>query len=158
MRQLLLLRHAQAEPARPGVTDVDRPLSAVGHNEALDVAQCIADMRLHIDALLVSPAVRARDTATIVAAHLDIVDGVRYEPGLYLGDCDALLSPLQRCGAADQTVVLIGHNPGISELACRLVGDDSIALRTSGLCRIEFDDQSWRGIGSESIKVFEMLR
>ena len=72
MKRLLLLRHAAAEPADAGTEDIDRPLSPRGRGEALEVADRIARAGLRCDALLVSPALRTRETATIVAAELDL--------------------------------------------------------------------------------------
>src|ERR1700692_1730532 len=99
---LLLLRHAEAEAPRPGQPDIDRPLSELGRTEALDAADCMAAQALRVDALLVSPALRTRETAIIVAAELDIADDLQLEAGLYLGDPAALLPPLQRCPADAQ--------------------------------------------------------
>jgi phosphohistidine phosphatase len=161
MRQLtlLLLRHAEAETARPGLPDIDRPLSERGRTEALDAAECMAATALRIDAMLVSPALRTRETAIIVAAELDIADEFHFEPALYLGEPAALLRPLQRCPADAQTVLMVGHNPGLSVLAQQFMGGKQrIEMRTAGLCRVEFEHNSWRQVRPEVAVEFAVLR
>jgi phosphohistidine phosphatase len=156
---LLLLRHAEAEAAHPGLADMDRPLSERGRNEALDAAECIAAAELRVDTVLVSPALRARETATIVAAELDVADALHFEPTLYLGAPDELLLPVQRCTAEAQTVLLVGHNPGLSALAQKFMGGKQrIELRPAGLCRIEFEHQSWPEVRPEVAVAFSVLR
>jgi phosphohistidine phosphatase len=156
---LLLLRHAEAEEARPGVADIDRPLSELGRTEALDAADCMAAQALRVDALLVSPALRTRETAIIVAAELDIADDLQLEPALYLGELAALLPPLQRCPADAQTVLMVGHNPGLSALAQQFMGGaQRIQMRPAGLCRIDFEHQSWRQVRPEVALAFAVLR
>jgi phosphohistidine phosphatase len=143
MMRLVLLRHAAAEAARPGLPDIDRALTPRGRDEALDAARCIAAARLRIDCLLVSPALRARETATLVAGELDISEPAHIESALYPGKPDELLQSLRLCAPGIGTVLMIGHNPGLSELAQRLHrGQPPIELRTAGLCCIEFDRQA----------------
>jgi phosphohistidine phosphatase len=156
---LLLLRHAEAEAAHPGLADMDRPLSVRGRAEALDAADCIVAAELRVDTLLVSPALRTRETASIVAAKLDIGDAPHIEPTLYLGAPDALLLPVQRCAADTQTVLLVGHNPSLSVLAQEFMGGrQRIELRPAGLCRIEFEHQTWPEVRPEAAVAFSVLR
>ncbi len=164
MKKLLLLRHGHAVDAHGEMTDVDRPLSTRGRAEALDAAQCIADARLRCDALLASPAARTRETATIVAAELDFPDPIDFEPSLYLGDANALLTAVGRCPDDHDTLLLIAHNPGLSELAQRFRGVvrgvvPPIELRTAGLCAVAFAAGAvWCALRPELVTVFTLLR
>ncbi|MGA2023408.1 MAG: histidine phosphatase family protein [Steroidobacteraceae bacterium] len=160
MKRLALLRHAEAEAARAGLPDVKRALTARGRTEALDAAQCVAIAGLRIDALLVSPAVRTRETALIVAAELDLSDELRFEAALYLGSLEALWLPLRGCQESLGTVLMVGHNPALSALARQLHrGGGNLELRTAGLCSIEFDqDVTWKDLRPECATVFTMLR
>jgi phosphohistidine phosphatase len=156
---LLLLRHAEADAAESGLADIDRPLSVRGRTEALDAADCIAAAELRIDAMLVSPALRTRETAIIVAAELDITDELRFEPALYLGTPDELLPPVRRCAADSQTVLMVGHNPGLSALAQQFMGGTQrIELRPAGLCRIQFEHTSWQQVRAELAVACTILR
>lgn len=156
---LLLLRHAEAEAAQAGLADIDRPLSVRGRVEALDAAECIAAADLRVDAMLVSPALRTRETATIVAAKLDISEELRFEPALYLGTPDELLPTVRRCAADTQTVLMVGHNPGLSALAQQFMGGSQrIELRAAGLCRIQFEHTSWPQVRPEVAVACTILR
>jgi phosphohistidine phosphatase len=160
MIRLVLLRHAAAEAARPGVPDIDRALTSRGRDEALDAARCIQAARLRIQWLLVSPALRARQTATLVAGELNISEPAHIEPALYPGKPEELLQPLRLCAPGVGTVLMIGHNPGLSELAQRLQRrEPPIELRTAGLCCIEFERRSsWTRLRSELATRVTLLR
>jgi phosphohistidine phosphatase len=160
MKRLLLMRHANAEPADAGTEDIDRHLSTRGRGEALDAADRIAGAGLRLDALLVSPALRTRETATIVAAELDLPLRLTIEPELYPGDPAALLRPLRRCPAGFATVMIVGHNPGISELAQRFKqAQPPVELHTAGLCLITFPaDIHWAGLQPKLATDFALLR
>jgi phosphohistidine phosphatase len=156
---LLLLRHAEAEAARHGQADIDRPLSGHGRTEALDAAECMAAAQLRIDTVLVSPALRTRETAIIVAAELDIADELQFEPALYLAEPAALLPPLRRCPDSAQTVLMVGHNPGLSALAQQCMGGTQrIEMRPAGLCRIDFEHLAWRQVRPEVAVSFAVMR
>ncbi|HEV7985914.1 MAG TPA: histidine phosphatase family protein [Steroidobacteraceae bacterium] len=160
MKQLLLLRHAHAEDALPGAADIDRPLSVRGRAEALDAAQCIAAAGLRCESLLVSPALRTRETATIVAAELDIAEPPRFDAALYLGNADALLTALQQCADGLRTLLLVAHNPGLNELAQRFQATPPLLeLRTAGVCLISFDNKArWGDLRPQLATALRLLR
>jgi phosphohistidine phosphatase len=159
MRQLILLRHAEAEPARPGAGDIDRALTDRGRLEALTAAEVIATVQLHIDEVLASPALRTRETADLVAGRLNLAAPVNQVAALYLGAPNALLLALQNCRPTTQTLLMIGHNPGISELAHRLArAAQGVALRTAGVCRLTWPHDSWDRVGTAEAGAFELLR
>lgn len=156
---LLLLRHAEADAAQSGVADIDRALTVRGRAEAIDAADCITGAELRIDAMVVSPALRARETAIIVAAELDITDDLRFESALYLGTPDELLPTVRCCSADTQTVLMVGHNPGLSALAQQFMGGSRrVELRPAGLCRIEFEHASWQQVRPEVAVACTILR
>jgi phosphohistidine phosphatase SixA len=160
MRQLLLLRHAQAEPASPGGADSARALTRKGRSEAVDAARCIMDAELRCEALLASPAVRTRETAAIVAAKLGLDQPPHFEPGFYLGDADALLAPLAALNDRITTLLLVAHNPGISQLAGRFqLQPPPLELRTAGLCLISFGGRTaWSDLRPKRVTAVRVLR
>ncbi|HEY6453439.1 MAG TPA: histidine phosphatase family protein [Steroidobacteraceae bacterium] len=160
MKQLLLLRHAHAETPRAGVADVDRPLSERGRAEALDAAQCVSAAGIVIEAVLASPAARARETAALLATQLAIAGRLDIDPALYAGSPDELLAPVRRCPDELRIVLVVGHNPGLSELAQRFKRTaPAIELRTSGLCAIGFEAQMhWSELCSQLATGISVLR
>ena len=136
MKQLWLLRHAEAEPASAGLTDFERPLTAAGRAQAAAAAAQLRQLDVRPDLMLASPALRASETALIVAQRLQCPAVVRYQPSLYQASAAQLLAALQGCEAGVSTLLLVAHNPGLSQLAQRL-GGPSAKLGTGALCRIE---------------------
>ncbi|MFW8211369.1 SixA phosphatase family protein, partial [Klebsiella pneumoniae] len=74
MRELILLRHAHAEPATPGQADLDRPLSPVGLAEAEAAGKWLKENKLLPDCVLCSPARRTRETLEAVLATIGYVE------------------------------------------------------------------------------------
>lgn len=117
MKRVLLLRHAEATPAQGAQQDFERPLSVNGRAEALAAAGRIAASGLHVDQMLVSPALRTQETGSIVATRLGAAARVRYEPSLYPGTSESLWAALQQLPEPVHCALLIGHNPALSALA-----------------------------------------
>ena len=115
MRELILLRHAHADALISGQTDAERPLSEEGRKEAEAAARWLKAQELVPDRVLVSPARRTRETAEAVLAALGPLDQ-REEAGIYEA------SPGELAALADQhrevrRLLLVGHNPGLEQLA-----------------------------------------
>ena len=117
MRELILLRHAHAESALPDQPDLDRPLSADGLAEAEAAARWLLEQRLIPDQVLCSPARRTRETLESALAVLGYVDQ-RLEPSIYEATPGTLAALLDRYRDTER-VLLVGHNPGLEELAAR---------------------------------------
>ncbi|MHC9083695.1 SixA phosphatase family protein [Luteimonas sp. RIT-PG2_3] len=118
MRELILLRHAHAEPATPGVSDLDRPLSAEGLAEAEMAGQWLRDKGLIPDRVLSSPARRTRETVEAVLGLVGYVDQ-RLEPSIYEATSGTLAALIDSHRDAER-LLLVGHNPGLERLAALL--------------------------------------
>lgn len=118
--RLMLLRHAKAD--RPaGVTDRDRPLARRGREDSDRVGAYLAAEGLVPDRVIVSSAVRTRETCDRVLAAGGFDPLVEEEPRLYEATSDTILSVLAEAELGG-TVLAIGHNPGFHETAARLAG------------------------------------
>lgn len=124
MHTLILMRHAKSDYP-PGVDDRQRPLSARGERDAEAAGRWMHMMYPRIDVVLVSPAVRAQQTWSRVEDHLDSGQ-VRMEPMIY-EDWGSGLSQLiaTTLGPTVQLTLVVGHNPGIEDLARRWSCEDS---------------------------------
>ncbi len=139
--QLLLLRSGPAEPkhAWPG-EDADRPLSAEGCALVADVAQSLARYPERPDLIVSSPYVRAQQTAQIVADILGAADRVKTDKRLAQGvGLKQLGKVLDDCAGCD-VVMLVAHNPDLSDLVRELTGGGRLALRKAGVAHIEVHD------------------
>ncbi len=115
MRELILLRHAHAEPASPGQADLDRPLSPEGLAEAEAAGRWLAAQKLVPDCVLCSPARRTRETMEAVLAAVGYVDQ-RLDPSIYDATSGTLAELADQHRDTDR-LLLVGHNPGLEHLA-----------------------------------------
>jgi phosphohistidine phosphatase len=135
-RTIVLLRHAKAETP-DNVADIDRPLSPRGHRDAEAAGTWLKNRATVPDVVLCSPARRTRETWAAVASTLEATPEVRYEPSLYAGGVASMLDLIRQLPDDTTTVMVIGHNPTISDVALHLEPDNPInalhGLRTAGL-------------------------
>ncbi len=151
MRRLMLLRHAKAIPAT-GRHDFDRGLVERGRRDAAAIGALVAEIGLIPDLAIHSGAERARETAAIVLEAWPRRVEARAEPGLYDATRYALLAIVRALPDAAPSVMLVGHNPGVADLANHMVGrgaKSDIArmagkFPTAGLAVLEFDVDRWR--------------
>ena len=114
MRQLILLRHAHAESATAGQDDIARPLSATGLAEARAAGDWLREHGLRPDRVLCSTAARTRET---LAALGDIGAGEIYEDASIYEASPGTLAALADANRDAERLLLVGHNPGLEQLA-----------------------------------------
>jgi phosphohistidine phosphatase len=126
MRQLLLLRHAKSSWDDPGLSDHARPLNARGRRAAAAMAGAMRELGLQPDLVLVSSA---RRTLQTLEALTPFEDNALVEPmdGLYLASASQLMDAVRKTPETVRSLLLIGHNPGLHELAVALVGEAAAA-------------------------------
>ena len=115
MRELILLRHAHADPAMPGQADLDRGLSAEGVAEAEAAGRWLAENGYVPDAVLCSPSRRTRETLEIALRTIGYVDQ-RIEPSIYEATPGTLIA-LADTNVQTGRLMIVGHNPGLEQLA-----------------------------------------
>ena len=163
-RTLVLLRHAKAE--RPGdLPDFDRRLTTVGQSDADAAGAWLADERLRPDLVLCSPAARTRQTWQGVSIALaQALPGmrapeVRYPDGLYAGGRTELFDLLRSVSDEVPTVLVVGHNPTVSDVSLLLIPDEQydgkeVGLATSGLA-VHRTEASWSEVEPGSMRLIE---
>lgn len=134
MKHLVLVRHAHAHGLEPGLEDFERRLDRRGRHEAEAMAERARDLGLTPDHLISSPADRAIATAREFAKALDFpLPRIRHDDRVYLAEPEQLVAILRSVPAGARRVMLVGHNPGISQLARWLTGEDVGDLPTAAL-------------------------
>jgi phosphohistidine phosphatase len=139
---LYIMRHGKAVRAGPPYShDAKRPLTAQGIKDLQKIAKGLIRSGVVLDWVVSSPLVRAKETAQIIAEsytpQLTVEFTEALSPG---GTMEALLALLGKHSSRTSTL-LIGHEPGLSELACRLIGADlhaGLAFKKGGCCLITF--------------------
>ncbi|HKH33807.1 MAG TPA: histidine phosphatase family protein [Beijerinckiaceae bacterium] len=150
MRRLMLLRHGKSD-SPSGVSDIDRPLARRGKEAVPRIATHMAEEQLFPDLALVSPARRARESWDLLAPKLGEVPA-RSEPRIYEAPPERLLAVIRELGPGVRSVLLVGHNPGLEDLAKLLIrhGDRYAFARigrkypTAGLAVIDLAIEGWR--------------
>lgn len=123
MRELILLRHAHAEPGPEGLPDVDRPLSPEGLAEAEAAGRWLAAQGLVPDRVLCSPARRARETLEAVLGTIGYVEQ-RLEDRIYEAT-SGTLAELADANRDAERLLIVGHNPGLEHLAALMYSGQS---------------------------------
>ena len=120
MKTIYLLRHAKSARDIPGLADPERPLNARGEAAATAIGRHLAALLPGPDLVLASSARRTVDTAHLVLDAFAHRPPLAIEDGLYLADARTLAERLSDLGDAVDAVLLVGHNPGLVELALAL--------------------------------------
>ncbi|MFJ8537958.1 SixA phosphatase family protein [Streptomyces sp. NPDC093591] len=153
LRRLVVLRHAKS--AWPdGVADHERPLAPRGRRDAPVAGRTLAEADCLPDLALCSTAVRARETWELAAAQWGTPPPVRHEPRLYAADVPDLLEVVRETPSEVETLLLVGHNPGLEELVLELAGDglddalDQVRTKfpTSAIAVLAWHGTTWRAL------------
>lgn len=169
MRRLLLLRHAKTETDAPSGQDHDRRLDDRGRRDAAELGGWIGSHPPCPDRALVSTAVRARQTFEIAAEAIRPLAAppqVEILPELYGADPAQLLQSIRMASATDPArLLLVGHNPGLHELALALAGSGDAAatralddnLPTAGLVILDFATDDWNEVAFRRGKLVQFV-
>jgi phosphohistidine phosphatase len=157
MRRLLLLRHSKTERPEPGERDRDRKLMPRGRADAPLIGAYMARHRLIPDLVLVSPAQRTLETWALVGAAFSKAPRMVKDDRIYNAGTQALADIVRETDDA-RSLLLVGHNPGLHDLATELIGSGDVEAReslneklpTSGLVVIDFAFDHWSELHDRS--------
>ena len=142
MKRIWLLRHAKSSWDDAGLADHDRPLAPRGRKAAARMARWAADNDVRPDLVLCSGAVRARATLDLVLDGLGRPT-VEIDDDLYHASADDLLNRIRVLPAFVSNVLLVGHNPGLHDLACFLAPPGPETLPTGALAELRLAVGTW---------------
>ena len=157
MRELILLRHAEALPVAAGDNDRDRPLSLRGEAEARDAGAWLREQEASIDAALSSPARRAQMTIERALDALGASVVPRLVTGIYEATPGDLLAVLEQHAGGAQRVLIVGHNPGLEQLLSLLLQGRSNRTRgmpPAGMAWLQLDETRAPEPGSARLRAF----
>ncbi len=153
MKYLYLVRHAKSSWDFPELSDFDRPLNKRGKRDAPRMGLRLASKGLGIDAIISSPANRAITTAREIAVALDfpVADIVQSED-IYHSGMSSLMDVVKGLSNKLNSVILVGHNPGFTDIANQLKEHDYYIdnVPTCGVVGIEFACLKWGEITEHS--------
>ena len=145
MKYLTLFRHAKSSWDDPSLPDHDRPLNQRGKQDAPRMGARMAQRKERPSLILTSTAVRARETARLVADSLGYPrEFLHSDRGLYHADPERILAVVAQQESGFAHIMLVGHNPGLTELAEELIPDFHIDnLPTAGIVAVELPIDQW---------------
>lgn len=148
MKVLTLLRHAKADWDGPSQRDFDRPLSARGRKAAAAMGEELRRLGLAFDRVVASPSRRTTETLERLGEAYGPLP-LTYDERVYLASVPTLLRIVQAADDAQHRLMIVGHNPGMEQLALALAGGGALRDRTAekfptgALAELRFDVASW---------------
>ncbi|HVT24600.1 MAG TPA: histidine phosphatase family protein [Rhizomicrobium sp.] len=170
MKRLYLLRHAKAVAAEPSVDDFARELAARGHADATRLGVWLAEKKLQPALVLCSPARRTAETWQDVSQAFEKPPELQFARALYLASANHILAELRKVAADCESLMVIGHNPGLESLALHLVkrpkGDKAKdrlremaqGFPTCALGIFEFDIGKWKDLAAGEGELTHFIR
>lgn len=157
MLQLILVRHAKSSWDHAGVSDFDRPLNDRGRRDAPAMGRRLLGLGIVPERIVSSPALRAISTARLLAQELEIpLDDIQLREPIYDASVKALLGVVHGLDAQGP-VLLVGHNPGISEFAATLARCPFTDMPTCGVAVIDLEVREWGEVKARTGRVRQYL-
>lgn len=142
MLTLYLLRHAKSSWDGDSKLDFERPLANRGREAAALIGQFIQEKGIDFDLVLVSTAVRTRETIELIKERAKFRGEVRYDERIYEATVSQLLEIISQIENDRENVLLVGHNPGIEELLALLTGEQQ-HVTTANFAKIKIKATKW---------------
>jgi phosphohistidine phosphatase len=156
VKTLLIVRHAKSDWGHTGLADHDRPLNDRGRRDAPRLGRRVAERGAVPEVIRSSTALRARTTASLLAAELGLeASEVELDESMYATSVAHLIEVIEALDDAARTVMLVGHNPEFSALVTRLTGDD-VELPTCTVAEVRLRAERWAdaaGAAGELVRV-----
>lgn len=150
MKTLLLMRHAKSSWKDSSLKDTDRPLNKRGQKAAPRMGEKLKDAGLKPQLILSSPALRARDTAEMVAKKSGFKKDIQLIDSFYMGEPDDYLHEIVKLPDEVDRVLVIGHNPGLEGLM-QILSRQIEALPTAGVAAISLPVEHWSEVSQQTV-------
>ena len=152
MKSLYLMRHAKSSWKQPELDDHQRPLNKRGKKAAPEMGRRLNQRGILLDAIVSSDARRAMDTAAAVAKTVGLAfNDIHPDAGLYHASPNRILHAIGRLDDQWKRVMLVGHNPGFTELANRFYPQVIANVPTAGIVFLRFETSSWKHINRNNM-------
>ena len=154
MKTIYLVRHAKSSWQYPDLDDFERPLNKRGRKALIIMGKVLKNLEVTPDLIMSSPATRAAITARVIADTINYPPHkIQYTEAIYSSDQGTLLGIIKEINDSVNKAMLIGHNPGLTDLA-NYISDQRIDnIPTCGVFCVDFEIISWLEIGGHSGKL-----
>ena len=156
MKTLTLIRHAKSSWSNPDLDDFDRPLNKRGSRNAPFMGTVLRSRRTEFDQVFSSPAKRAIETAKIICAEIGYEpDRIEQVEALYHVSAEDLLKFVHGVSDDFDNIAVVGHNPGLNDLANSLATQHVENIPTAGIVVFADNAGRWRDFGRKKMKITE---
>jgi phosphohistidine phosphatase len=143
MKKLILIRHAKSSWDFSGLTDLERPLNKRGKHDAPLMGQVLKTKKIFPDLILSSPALRALNTAVIIAQEIGYNKNIQVNDRIYHAYTPDLWTIVKTLPDKYETVFLFGHNPSFTEFANELTQMQLDNIPTCGIYAVAWQTEKW---------------
>lgn len=157
MKKLYILRHAKSSWDNPILADFDRPLNERGIKTADFMGNFLLKQDFQPELILTSPATRAQETANIVKKSAKFRAEIKLEENIYEASPQTLVKVVSELNENVQTVLLVGHNPGLEGLI-KFLTNEIQSMPTAGLAIVELNIDKWKEIDSNCGTLQDLTR
>jgi phosphohistidine phosphatase len=157
MKTLYLLRHAKSSWDDSSVSDFDRPLNERGEKAAPFVGSLMKERGMTPEAIISSPAKRAKQTAKLVAKAAEFPSKISYDERIYEASTARLLAVMGEIADGIDSVMIVGHNPGMESLIWYLTGKME-PMPTAALAVIELNVDRWSDVSEGGSLLITLIR
>lgn len=148
MKNLYIIRHAKSSWKETSLDDFDRPLNKRGKRDAPLMGNLLKEQGVAPDLIISSPAKRAKDTAKIIAKHVNYKKDILFEQNIYEAGIYDIDNVVTNIDDNNKTVFLFGHNPALNEYVYQMVElYDNVP--TAGIVHLRFNVDRWSDLCSE---------
>ncbi len=147
MKTLLLMRHAKSSWEDDQLADHARPLNDRGRRDVPTIGERLSKRGIFPDMILSSSAMRAKTTASVIAPYLNLpASRVAVTDDLYMANSDIFLSIVQLTDDNVDTLMLVAHNPGITQFAATITDASLDHMPTAAVLICSFDAKAWHEV------------
>ena len=158
MKTLYIMRHAKSSWGEPGMEDFDRPLLEKGKKRTRTIIDFLLKKDARVDLIIASPAVRALETAKIMIHGLRVEEEqLRIEKSLYAAEKERYYDIFYDLPASVDNLMIIGHNPAISNFINDFLDEKTDPVPTSGIACFEFNTDDWTQISTADNRVVFLM-
>ena len=154
MKKILLTRHAKSSWKDMSLSDRERPLNKRGKRDAPEMGQRLVQRGIQLDLIISSPAKRAIKTATKLAKEVGYTKKIMREENLYDASEWHILEVIRSLDSKFDKVMLVAHNPGLTDLVNQISGRRLDNVPTCGIVELDYNIETWEEVGESKPEAF----
>jgi len=149
MKTIYIIRHAKSSWDAPNLTDHERPLIEKGITRTALVTGYLVKQNFKTGLMISSVAVRAFETAKLIAGAIGYpIEKIKTDRRIYQESLDFIYTVISEISQKIDSVMIVGHNPTLTDFVNDFLEEEIDALPTSGIVSISFETDDWQGITS----------